>query len=157
MDRAAIEMTEIRFYRANEPYGFLSNLYVCPVTLEGRTFRSAEDAYQFGKPKDPAVAEWLMAAPAPRFCAQAAHALLRYDIRPDWQEVRVERMRAVIKAKFTHNPELRQKLLETGDARLVEASPTDTFWGIGKRETGKNMLGLLLMELREQLRGEGAA
>lgn len=58
-------MNEIRFYRSTGVHGFLSNLFPCDVEFEGRRFASAEAAYQFGKPRDPAIAEWLAAAPTP--------------------------------------------------------------------------------------------
>jgi predicted NAD-dependent protein-ADP-ribosyltransferase YbiA (DUF1768 family) len=67
---------DIEFYRANEkPYGVFSNLYRRPIEFEGRVFPSSEHAYQFGKARKPAVAEWLMAAPSPSLLAMAAHGL----------------------------------------------------------------------------------
>jgi len=57
----------------------------------------------------------------------------------------------VLKAKF-QDEELKQKLLETGDAILREVSKTDSVWGIGKKGNGKNMLGQLLMKVRKELK-----
>ncbi|HAY22248.1 MAG TPA: DUF1768 domain-containing protein [Desulfobacterales bacterium] len=148
-------MDEIRFYRATGQYGFLSNLYPAEIVFEGRKFRSSEDAYQYGKPKSPEVAEWLVLAPKPHLCAAAAHALFVFDIRPEWNSIKIERMRAVLLAKFTQHESLRLKLLETGDAQLIEASNTDAFWGIGKKGNGKNMLGVLLMDIRREFKGAG--
>jgi ribA/ribD-fused uncharacterized protein len=144
---------EIRFYRATGKYGFLSNLHRVPVYFEGRLFDCAERAYQFGKPKCTEVAEWLVAAPKPHLCAAVAHSLFVYDVRADWNEIKVERMQAVLKAKFTQNYPLKEALLATGDVALIEESNTDAFWGIGKKKNGKNMLGVLLMQLRDSLRG----
>ena len=143
-------MHEIRFYRAIGKYGFLSNLYKRPIIFEGREFPHAEAAYQYGKPKNKEVAEWLVSAPKPHLCAAAAHALFAFDIRPDWHEIKVGRMRAVLQAKFDQHEDLRQLLIDTGDAVIIEDSKTDAFWGIGKKGNGKNMLGVLLMELREK-------
>jgi ribA/ribD-fused uncharacterized protein len=145
---------EIRFYRANDSYGFLSNLYRLNPFLffEDRYYETSEAAYQFGKPADMLVAEWIVSAPKPHLIAAAAHALLVYDVRKDWQKIKVSRMKAVLTAKFTQNDELRQMLLSTGDAKLIETSNTDAFWGCGKKGDGKNMLGVLLMEVREELR-----
>lgn len=143
---------EIRFYKATGAYGFLSNLYPAPLCFEGKTFRSSEEAYQYGKPRDRAVAEWLILAPKPHLTAVAAHALLRYDVRPDWNDVKVQRMREVLRAKFAQHANLAQKLIATGSAELIEDSQTDAFWGVGKRGNGKNRLGVLLMELRRELR-----
>ena len=142
---------DIRFYRATGEYGFLSNLYRYSFEFEGRMWRSAEDAYQFGKPRDPAVAEWLITAPKPHLCAAAAHALFAFDIYPDWQTKKVTRMAKVIDAKFTSDV-LAEKLLFTGDRMLIEESKTDAFWGTGKKGNGRNMLGILLMATRDQLR-----
>lgn len=141
----------ILFYRSSGDYGYLSNLYKRDVRFENRTFRSSEDAYQFGKPLDGMVAEWIIAAPKPHLCAMAAHGLLAFDIRPDWQAIKVDRMRDVLRAKFSQHEDLKQNLIDTGNAVLIEDSNTDAFWGIGKKRNGKNMLGILLMQVREEL------
>ena len=141
-------MEPIKFYRSSGENGYLSNLYKCTVSFDGRVFRSAEDAYQFGKPKDAAVAEWLMDAPKPHLTAVAAHALLPWDIDPRWGKTKVGRMARVIHAKFQQNTELREKLLATGSRIIMENSKTDRFWGIGKDGKGKNMLGIILMDIR---------
>jgi ribA/ribD-fused uncharacterized protein len=142
----------IIFYRANDEYGFLSNLHPCNVVFEGKAFSSAEAAFQYGKPSDMMVAEWLVSAPKPRFCALAAHALLPYDVKPEWPSTKVTRMKYVLRAKFGQHKELRDNLLGTGKAKLIEGSPTDEFWGVGKSGEGKNLLGKLLMEIRQELR-----
>ncbi len=148
---------EIRFYRANSTsYGFLSNLFPCTVAMmeppwNGRVFDTAERAFQFTKPKDPAVAEWLVKAPKAHICATSAHALLFFDVRPDWQQVKTGFMKQVVMAKFSQNNDLRKLLLETGKARIIEASKSDSFWGIGKKGDGLNMLGRIIEETRDAL------
>ena len=144
----------VKFYKSSWDYGFLSNLFKAPVSFEGKKFRSSEEAYQYGKPVEKEVAEWIVSAPHQRQVAQAAHSLLPYDIVPDWNKIKVERMRRVVEAKFAQNKELKQKLLDTGDNILLEDSPTDKFWGIGAKGDGENVLGKLLMELREKLKKE---
>ncbi len=66
-------------------------------------------------------------------------------------------MRGVLRAKFTQHQDLRELLLSTGDARLVESAKTDNpvnrLWGEVNGK-GKNMLGVLLMELRSELRNQ---
>lgn len=142
----------IMFYRSSGDYGYLSNLFRRKVKFENRVFRSSEDAYQFGKPLDGMTAEWLISAPKPHLCAMAAHGLLAFDITPHWQEMKVDRMRDVLRAKFGQHEDLKQNLIDTGDAVLIEDSKTDAFWGIGKKRNGKNMLGILLMQVREELK-----
>jgi ribA/ribD-fused uncharacterized protein len=145
------QSNEIRFYRASGKYGFLSNLYKAPIMFQFINFSCSEAAYQFGKPKDYAVASWLVNAPKPHLCAAAAHALLAFDIKPEWNQIKVDRMKNVLIAKFEQNPDLMKKLFETGNATLIEDSKTDAFWGVGKKGNGKNMLGVLLMDVRAEL------
>ena len=76
----------------------------------------------------------------------------RYSRRSDWFDVNVEVMRKAVRAKFTQNQGLKELLLSTGDHPLVQVKPGDWFWGTGPDNNGKNMLGELLMELREGLR-----
>lgn len=149
-------VTEITFYRASEkPWGCFSNLYRCDVLFEGRVFPTAEHAYQFGKARKLEVAEWLMTAPSGALLAMAAHGLFYWDVAPGWSASKVDRMLSVLRAKFTQHPELRDRLMSTGDATLVEtptvADQAALFWGrvAGK---GKNKLGVLLMEIRDDLR-----
>jgi ribA/ribD-fused uncharacterized protein len=147
---------EIRFYRANEkPYGALSNLFPRPIFFEEQLFPTSEHAYQAGKPRKESVRKWLMSAPAPSLVAMAAHGLYIWDIRADWNKIKFERMRAVLRAKFTQHADLRELLLSTGDARLVEwttvDNPVNRTWGEVNGK-GRNMLGILLMELRTELK-----
>lgn len=75
-------------------------------------------------------------------------------LRPDWNEVKVSIMRNVLALKFRQNPDLREKLLATGEAELIEGNHwKDTFWGVCNG-VGENWLGKLLMELREELKKE---
>lgn len=150
--KLAAELTEIRFYRSNEkPYGAFSNLYPRPIEFEGRTFPTSEHAYQAGKAQKPAVREWILSAPTPALAAMAAHGLYVWDVVPDWAKIKFDRMRAVLQAKFDQHADLKELLMSTGNARLVEAGTVNNavnrLWGEvdGK---GENMLGLMLMELR---------
>jgi len=150
---------EIRFYRANEkPYGAFSNLYRREVRLDGQAFPTAEHAYQAAKARRREVRDWILAAPSPALLAMAAHGLYQWDIVPEWSRIKFERMRAVLSAKFTQHSDLRELLLSTGTARLVEAGTVDNavnrLWGEVNGK-GKNMLGLLLMELRDELASVG--
>jgi len=151
-------MNEIRFYRANEkPYGVFSNLYKRTITFESVEYPTSEHAYQAGKARKEEVRKWLMDAPTPALLAMAAHGLYVWDVAPDWSKTKFDRMRGVLLAKFTQHDDLRELLLSTGDARLVEVATVDNavnrLWG-EVNGVGKNMLGVLLMELREKLRAD---
>ena len=150
-------MSTVTFYKANErPFGVFSNLYRCEMWFEGRLFLSSEHAYQFGKPRDDRVREWLMDAPTPALLAKTAHQLNRpWEVVPGWSKIKVERMRKVLEAKFEQYEGLRDLLLSTGDKRIVEAGTIDDapgrFWGEVNGQ-GKNTLGVLLMEIRNALK-----
>ena len=147
--------SEIHFYRANEkPYGAFSNLYRRAIFFEGREFPTSEHAYQAGKARKDAVREWILSAPSPSLVAMAAHGLYIWDIVPKWSQIKYDRMREVLRAKFTQHEDLSALLLSTGEARLVEVSRTNNavnrLWGEVNGK-GKNMLGVLLMEIRTEL------
>lgn len=151
-------MDEIRFYRASEkPYGVFSNLYKREIIFEDEVFATSEHAYQAGKARKPAVKKWLLDAPSPSLVAMAAHGLYYWDVAPGWSTIKFERMKAVLRAKFTQHEDLKEALLETGDARLVESAtednPVNRLWG-EVNGVGKNTLGIMLMELRTELRNE---
>lgn len=145
-------MKIIKFYRSTGEYGFLSNLYPCNVIYGGIMHASSEHAYQFGKAKDGTVKGYIMNAPTPHLACIVGHGLFPWMVEDGWKEKKVPRMKAVLIAKFTQNKELKEKLLATGDAALIEDSNSDYFWGVGAKGTGKNMLGKLLMQVREEIR-----
>jgi ribA/ribD-fused uncharacterized protein len=125
--------------------------------FEGNRYPTAEHAYQAGKARKKVVRDWILNAPTPSLAAMAAHGLYTWDVVPNWSEIKFERMRQVLRAKFTQHEDLRRLLLATGDARLVEAGRVDNAvnrtWGEVNGK-GLNMLGVLLMELRDALRTE---
>lgn len=152
------DVDEIRFYRASErPWGAFSNLYRREIEFEGETFATSEHAYQAGKARKAEVKAWLMAAPTPALLAMAAHGLYYWDIAPGWSQTKFDRMRGVLRAKFSQHEDLRELLLSTGSARLVESATVDNevnrLWGEVNGQ-GRNMLGELLMELRTELRSQ---
>lgn len=139
---------EIHFYRAVGEYGFLSNLYPCRLLFECQLHRSAEHAYQYGKTNDIKIKQYILDAPTPALACIVGHGLYPWMVVPKWKDIRTIRMKLVLLAKFTQNDDLRDRLRNTGDSTLVEASRSDGFWGMGKKGNGKNMLGILLMQLR---------
>lgn len=148
--------SEIRFYRANErPYGAFSNLYRREIEFEGERYATAEHAYQAGKARKPEVKAWLMAAPSPALLAMAAHGLYYWDITPGWSTTKFDRMKRILRAKYTQHEDLKALLLGTGEVRLVESATVDSvvnrLWG-EVNGVGQNKLGQLLMEIRDELR-----
>ena len=73
-------------------------------------------------------------------------------LRRDWESVKDSIMREAVLAKFTQHADLREKLLGTGDAEIVEHTDRDSYWGDGGDGSGHNMLGRILMSVRDELR-----
>lgn len=127
---------------------WLSNFWPAEVMLEGMTYRSVEHAYQAAKTLNLQDREKIRAMAHPRDVKKFSHSLER---RPDWSRARVVIMADLLLQKF-RQPELRQRLLETGDAELIEGNTWgDTFWGVCRGQ-GKNVLGRLLMAVRAAVR-----
>ena len=78
---------------------------------------------------------------------KAGRSLRKKEMVENWDEIKADIMLKGLRAKFK-NPELRKKLLATGNLPLHENSPTDMYWGI----KGKDMLGKLIMKVREEIR-----
>jgi hypothetical protein len=72
-------------------------------------------------------------------------------MRRDWEVVRDNVMREAVEAKMTQHNDVRDVLLSTHGAAIVESTANDQYWGDGDDGTGRNMLGILLMELRNKL------
>ena len=73
-------------------------------------------------------------------------------LRPDWEEIKDEVMLQALRMKFSQNPEIAKELLATGDAILIEHTRSDDYWADGGDDSGKNKLGLFLMQVREELK-----
>lgn len=61
-------------------------------------------------------------------------------------------MKKGLTLKFVENRELLGKLMSTGNRKIVEHTVNDKYWGDGGDGSGKNRLGILLMEVRNELR-----
>jgi len=142
-------MKEIKFYGPDDEYGFFSNFSRHPIVLKGKTWLTSEHYYQARKFSGTDAEEKIRKLPSP---GKAFREARKYELRGDWEKVKVDVMRDALLAKFTQHDDLRRILLGTKDAILIEHTHRDSFWGDGGNGNGKNMLGTLLMELREKLR-----
>jgi ribA/ribD-fused uncharacterized protein len=135
------------------PYRFLSNFWRVSVHFRGVTYQTSEHAYQASKALHPEDAARIAECPYPHAAKRLARIV---EKRPDWEADKVIVMHEILRAKFTQNKELAQRLLSTGCCTLVEGNKWhDTFWGVCDGE-GQNVLGRLLMGIREELRSESS-
>lgn len=131
-------------------YDFLSNFYRSTVAFEGKLYGTVEHAYQASKTTDPKLREIIQRSPDPTAAKKLGQGL---QLRPDWETVRVDVMRSLIREKF-QNPFLRPMLLATGEAELILNNRwNDKFWGVC-RGVGENWLGRILMDERRRIRKE---
>ena len=141
----------IKFYHPDRPYGFFSNFSTHPIHLKGKQWPTNEHYFQAQKFEGTEHEEHVRLADSPGMAAQMGRDRSR-PLRQDWEAVKDDVMRTAVRAKFTQHPELREQLLATGDAFLIEHTRNDSYWGDGGDGRGRNMLGRILMEVREELR-----
>lgn len=150
-------ISRVEFYNKNEPYYEFTNFYPAPIKLDGKIWPTTEHYFQAGKfPHNQSLQEAIRATMSPRDAFNFARQHDK-EKRPDWESVKDDIMRKALSAKFTQHAYLQQLLLATGNAQLVEASALDGYWGYGANKQGKNMLGKLLMELRNTLKNPTTA
>ncbi len=131
---------------------FLSNFYPSPVLFEGDIYPTVEHAFQAAKTSGAGERRAIRLTASP---AQAKRAGKRVSLRPDWEQVKGDVMLGLLRQKFSA-PELRAKLLATGQAQLIEGNTWgDRVWGcvlIKGQWVGRNRLGRLLMQVRDEMR-----
>jgi ribA/ribD-fused uncharacterized protein len=136
-------------------FAFLANSYVVEggIEYEGVTYPSVESAFQAAKTLDPEERKLFETAST----TQARRLGQKVTMRDRWDYYRVNVMQGLVRAKF-ENPELREKLLATGDEPLEEINKThDNYWGACQcarcnGKLGLNWLGRILMTVRRELR-----
>jgi hypothetical protein len=130
-------------------FDFLSNFYETEINIFARgSFPSAENAYQSYKCKNEKDVEQFKTCTA----GKAKRLGQKVEIREDWDKVKIMIMTLICTLKFSQNQDLESKLLATGDSLLVEGNTWgDKFWGACEGY-GENNLGIILMNIREDLR-----
>ena len=144
-------MSVVNFYSVGDEFGEFSNFALYPISLDGERWPTSEHYFQAQKFEDEANRDKVRAAKSPMIAARLGRSR-KVKLRRDWESVKVGVMRDAVAAKFTQHDELRALLLSTGDAKLVEHTENDDYWGDGGDGSGQNMLGRLLMQVRDQLR-----
>ncbi len=140
----------IPFYSVNDQYGEFSNFALYSIKLKKKSWPTSEHYFQAQKFKDKKDQEEIRKAKTPMLAARMGRDRKR-KLRPDWESAKVGVMRDALVAKFTQHDELRALLLSTGNAKLVEHTENDSYWGDGGDGKGRNMLGRLLMDVRGTL------
>lgn len=170
----------VRFFKEDAPFGELSNFYKLssPILFDGKEYTTSEHLYHACKYVYPEAAqinqqyiEQIRLANTPYKAKILANMTKSHkyqwneelnsiiDIytingvkrREDWEQVKDKVMKYVLILKFKTDKHSRELLILTVNARLIEASPYDSYWGCGSNGKGLNKLGKLLEEVREEL------
>ena len=140
----------IYFYKINDEYGCFSNFAHYGFELDGKWWMTSEHYFQAQKFCGTEYEEIIRLLDNPMKAAEMGRNR-ELPLRADWEQVKDDIMRKAVLAKFTQNKDIKNVLLSTGKETIVENTSNDYYWGCGKDGSGKNMLGIILMELREKL------
>ncbi|KAK3815438.1 MAG: hypothetical protein J3Q66DRAFT_389280 [Benniella sp.] len=143
----------LNFYRQQNAYGEFSNFYYAPIVIDGLEWPTTEHYFQaqkFAHLPDSQYVEMIRVTPQPGSAAKMGRNR-SWPLRPDWEEIKDDVMRACVLQKFLQHPNLAEVLLGTGNRYLNEHTANDRYWADGGDGTGKNMLGIILMEVRDKI------
>ena len=158
----------IGFFHENEEYGCFNNWYPAEFDYAGRHFANSEQFMMYHKVlmfRKYDLAKQIMSTSDPARCKKIAGQKFPEFDSYLWEKTCLTIVKRGVKAKFVQNEDIRETLLSTGSTLLAECSPYDRKWGIGidindpdrleiSKWKGKNLLGRILMEVREELRQE---
>jgi tRNA (guanine37-N1)-methyltransferase len=145
----------IRFFSQSKTHSEFSNFAPFGIDLDGEHWPSVEHYYQAQKFTDADLQRTIGNAAKPAIAKSLADKN-KAAIRPDWDAVKDEIMERAVRRKFELHGELRDLLLATGDEAIVEAAPSDYYWGVGRDGTGANKLGRIIERIRDDLCVGGA-
>lgn len=142
--------TRICFYE--QDFYVLSNFSAFAIRWKNFRFDTSEAAYHWEKfPEDIIIRAAIQTAPSAHEAFKIAERN-KLRRRGDWDLVKVDIMRDILRAKTNQHEYVKRKLLATGDRELVENSWRDDFWGWGPNKDGRNQLGKLWMEIRSEIK-----
>ncbi|MBN3875356.1 MULTISPECIES: NADAR family protein [unclassified Nostoc] len=140
----------IYFYSTREEYGCFSNFSSHGFELDGLYWSTSEHYFQAQKFVGTPHVEQIRLVKTPKDAARMGRERTR-ALRQDWEQVKDDIMRQAVLCKFQTHTDIRDILLSTNNVEIVENSPIDFYWGCGADGSGKNMLGKILMEVRDIL------
>ena len=156
-------MEQVLFYKLAGPHGSFGNFSKHPIEYKGLKGKTSEHLFQAMKfyPDHPDLVQMVLDKGTPKESALAGRDK-SLPLRKDWEliipsymdgtPIRKTKdliMYEILKEKFTAYPELTELLISTRGKVIIEDSPIDYYWGWGADHTGINMLGMILMFVRD--------
>jgi ribA/ribD-fused uncharacterized protein len=157
------KITDTHVYFWGDPT--LSNWGPAEFKHKGNHFYNSEQAFMWEKADffgDKEIADKILKTSNPKEAKDLGRMVKGYS-DAEWSKVRYKKMLEACLSKFSQNPDRLETLLSTGDRTLVEGSPYDKVWGVGwhwadpeilfeENWKGQNLLGKVLMEVRDKLK-----
>ena len=154
----------ICFHNPEEQNVYLSNWYCSAFTVDEITFSSMEQYMMYKKAilfQDYQTAEKILSTDDVAEIKALGRIVQHFD-EEIWREKREKIVHKGVLQKFLQNPELAEKLLETGEQMIAECAVKDKIWGIGlsmgdeerfcvDKWKGQNLLGQILMQVRAEI------
>lgn len=157
----------VTIHKVDGEWGIFCNFAPTPIIIDGVVFKSSEHLFQMMKFKDPSVITNIMNGVTNngKKCFQIKKTVKSYEKefrRDDWGSIIVDAMRFCLQKKYEQCATFRAKLEESKGLYIVEDQTTmpkknPDAWGVkpdGDNFTGPNLLGRLLMELRDNSKFE---
>ncbi|MCX8074273.1 MAG: NADAR family protein [Clostridia bacterium] len=143
----------IHFYKEFGPLGYLATYSSHGFYKEDIFFKTNEHFYQYSKVIECEIKQEILDAETPKEASNIGRDR-NNKIREDWDKVKQEIMLEGVLLKFRANPNILEKLLDTGEEEIVEDTVKEEYWGCGPNKTGQNNYGKILVKARTILREE---
>jgi hypothetical protein len=141
--------TQVLFYE--QDFYILSNFSAFTLEWKGFRFDTSEAAYHWEKFPGRSLQAQIRTSPSAHEAFKIAERH-KSERREDWDAVKVDIMRQILRAKAEQHEYVYRKLMATGNRELIENSWRDDFWGWGVNKDGQNQLGKLWMDIRAEFR-----
>lgn len=153
----------IEFTKVDLPWGWLGNMFASPIKYKGKEWKTSEALFQALRFEDEEIRELIRGEKSPMGAKMKAKGNKNKMLVEPMSEKDIENMKMVVRLKFDQNPVLKSKLKVSGEHVIVENigernGARHLFWGMKKINgewVGNNMMGKILMELREEFKMDG--
>ncbi len=143
----------VEFYKEFGELGYLANYSNHGFTKNGVFYKTVEHYYQSEKFSDPEIKKRIIDADTPKEASNIGRdrSLKRIE---DFKSIKNQVMYEGILEKFRQNRNIAYKLIETRNRDIAEATIDEYYWGIGKDKSGENVIGDILVRVRERIKKE---
>jgi ribA/ribD-fused uncharacterized protein len=139
-----------RIYPLDQYEKFLATFSAHAIEYQGKLYPTVEHAYHSSRYSDEAIKEEIRQAKSPYLAWEISQKYKAGQIA-DFDTKKVAVMEELCRLKLAQHEDVKAGLLASGDDVIVKNYP-DPFWGIGKDGVGKNMMGIMWMKLRSELK-----